>query len=90
MLNLITQCLWPVKFLYLEQSSKVSGNLFQISTVVIYFVFIKTYHVFQGPLTIETKTKFHIMEMVDGPPRPFLCPFPHKGSVYDYRFVKTV
>jgi len=41
-----------------------------------------------GPLTIETKTKFHIIEMVDGPPRPFLCPFPHKGSVYDYRFIK--
>ena len=41
-----------------------------------------------GPLSLDTKQKFHILDMVQGPSRPYLCPFPSKGLVYDYRFIK--
>lgn len=43
-----------------------------------------------GPMSLELKEKYNILDMVDGPARPYLCPFPSKGNVYDYRFIKEV
>lgn len=42
----------------------------------------------QGPMSLEMKEKYHILDMVDGPARPYLCPFPSKGDVYEYQFIK--
>ena len=71
--------------LHLQSSHMATLNM-SLDPIMRYIL----YCFFQGALTIETKAKFHILEMVDAPPRPFLCPFPHKGLVYDYRFIKKV
>jgi len=44
--------------------------------------------VLSGPMSLELKDKYHILDMVDGPSRPYLCPFPSRGTVYEYRFIK--
>ena len=46
--------------------------------------------ILSGPMSLELKDKYHILDMVDGPSRPYLCPFPSKGTVYEYRFIKEV
>ena len=46
--------------------------------------------ILSGPMSFELKDKYHILDMVDGPARPYLCPFPSKGTVYEYRFIKEV
>lgn len=46
--------------------------------------------ILSGPMSLELKGKYHILDMVDSPARPYLCPFPSKGTVYEYRFIKEV
>ncbi|XP_030830748.1 dynein heavy chain 7, axonemal isoform X1 [Strongylocentrotus purpuratus] len=41
-----------------------------------------------GGLSEESRSKFHLIEFVDPPIKPFTMPFPKEGSVYDYRFIK--
>ncbi|XP_071822297.1 dynein axonemal heavy chain 7-like isoform X1 [Apostichopus japonicus] len=41
-----------------------------------------------GGLSEESRNKYHIIETVDPPIRPFTLPFPKEGSVFDYRFIK--
>ncbi|KAL3855114.1 hypothetical protein ACJMK2_014343, partial [Sinanodonta woodiana] len=41
-----------------------------------------------GGMTEETRAKISLPELVDPPMKPYLNPFPPKGRVYDYRFIK--
>ena len=41
-------------------------------------------------MTEETRIKLSLPELVDPPEKPYLNPFPPKGRVYDYKFVKEV
>nr|XP_022323965.1 dynein heavy chain 7, axonemal-like isoform X6 [Crassostrea virginica] len=41
-----------------------------------------------GGMTEETRIKLSLPELVDPPEKPYLNPFPPKGRVYDYKFVK--
>lgn len=43
-----------------------------------------------GGLSEDSRNKYHIVETVDPPMRPFTIPFPNEGSVFDYRFIKEV
>ena len=38
----------------------------------------------------DTRLKLSLPELVEPPMKPYLNPFPPKGKVYDYRFVKEV
>lgn len=38
----------------------------------------------------DTRIKLSLPELVDPPMKPYLNPFPPKGRVYDYKFVKEV
>lgn len=42
----------------------------------------------QGGMTEDTRIKLSLPELVDPPMKPYLNPFPPKGRVYDYRFLK--
>ncbi|XP_070569551.1 dynein axonemal heavy chain 7-like isoform X2 [Ptychodera flava] len=44
--------------------------------------------IMEGGLSEESRSKFHILELVDPPLKPFSVPIPKDGSVFDYRFVK--
>ncbi|XP_060067000.1 dynein axonemal heavy chain 7-like [Ylistrum balloti] len=41
-----------------------------------------------GGMTEDTRIKISLPELVDPPMKPYLNPFPPKGRVYDYRFIK--
>ena len=38
----------------------------------------------------ETRRKLGLIESVEPPMKPYLNPFPPKGSVFDYMFIKEV
>ena len=44
----------------------------------------------QGGMTEETRIKLSLPELVEPPMKPYMNPFPPKGRIYDYRFVKEV
>ena len=46
--------------------------------------------VMQGGMTEETRSMLTIPELTEPPMKPYLNPFPPKGKVYDYKFVKEV
>lgn len=41
-------------------------------------------------MTEETRVKLSLPELVEPPMKPYMNPFPPKGRVYDYKFVKEV
>jgi len=41
-------------------------------------------------MTEETRVKLSLLELVDPPMKPYLNPFPPKGRVYDFKFLKEV
>ncbi|XP_067686354.1 dynein axonemal heavy chain 7-like [Haliotis asinina] len=41
-----------------------------------------------GGMTEETRIALSLLELVEPPMKPYLNPFPPKGKVYDYKFVK--
>lgn len=44
----------------------------------------------QGGMTEETRSMLALPELTEPPMKPYLNPFPPKGRVYDYKFVKEV
>ncbi|XP_065655373.1 dynein axonemal heavy chain 7 isoform X2 [Hydra vulgaris] len=44
--------------------------------------------IMNGAPSLESQRKYAILDSVDEPRRPYLCPFPNQGSVYDYHFIK--
>eukprot|EP00118_Oscarella_pearsei_P018868 m.196512 g.196512 ORF g.196512 m.196512 type:complete len:4008 (+) comp39530_c1_seq1:67-12090(+) len=49
-------------------------------------VFLK--EITNGALSDKTRQKFNVLETLDAPKTPLLCPFPEEETVFDYRFVK--
>ncbi|XP_052080869.1 dynein axonemal heavy chain 7-like isoform X1 [Mytilus californianus] len=41
-----------------------------------------------GGMSEDTRLKLSLAELVEPPMKPYLNPFPPKGKIYDYRFVK--
>jgi len=41
-----------------------------------------------GALPEDSMQKYHILNPVPAPSRPYLCPFPSKGTVFEHRFFK--
>lgn len=41
-------------------------------------------------MTEETRMKLSLPELVEPPMKPYMNPFPPKGRIYDYKFVKEV
>ena len=44
----------------------------------------------QGGMSEETRSMLALPELTEPPMKPYLNPFPPKGRVYDYKFVKEV
>ena len=38
----------------------------------------------------DTRIKLSLPELVEPPMKPYMNPFPPKGRIYDYKFVKEV
>ena len=41
-------------------------------------------------MTEETRLQLSLIDTVEPPMKPYLSPFPAKGKIYDYKFVKEV
>ena len=41
-------------------------------------------------MTEETRKEIGMVELIEPPMKPYVNPFPPKGKIYDYKFVKEV
>ena len=41
-------------------------------------------------LSLESKRRYKILVMVEAPAKPFACPLPEAGQVFEYKFLREV